>query len=97
MIITIPYKDGLTFFDVELDYDVVATGGPPAPPFDIKLLGWDLVQAWKVDPESESSIKDLDEVDPAWSEFLADYIGVTGTEISAICRDFELTRRDSVV
>jgi len=96
MIITIPYYDGLTFFDVEFDYDVIATGGPPEPPFDIKLFGWTLVQAWCVDLIVES-IKDLEGVDPAWNGFIADYYEVSKPEIMKICRDFELTQRDSVV
>lgn len=95
MLVTIPY-DSMTFLDVRFDYDVIATGGPPEPSFGIKLKGWQLVFPWRINPDIQQCVEEVDECQ-AFDDFLSDYYEMARPEIVELCREFELTSADGMV
>jgi|GEM_PF-6422498 len=96
VIVTIPYTDSMTFLDVDIHYDVVATAGPPNPPLEVTLTGWTLAGAWCVDPDSDDCVKAIDVCDD-FDQFVSDYYETAQQGFQEICRDFELTSAESVV
>lgn len=106
MRVTIPYNaaNGI-YLEVEVMYDIIATGGPPEPPFGIEVQGFSFVCARRVDDDSILELFELADFDSydlgedcePFEGYIEEYLTAHGEEIRAACRDFELTRDESMV
>jgi hypothetical protein len=50
ILVTAPYDGGDNFFDeivFHVYFDIIATGGPPAPPFDVTVVGVQYFDGWE--------------------------------------------------
>lgn len=108
MLVTIPTDEELVFLDFRLKYNVVATAGPPDPPLDVRLMGWEFVERWRVNPELPECVETLDKCDTCdvgleslsccpWSALITDYYSEHQLELREMCRNFELTCLESMV
>lgn len=106
MRVTIPYEpENGVYLEVDIEYEVIATGGPPEPPFDAVVTGWSFVERWHlVDDKVELLDSNEDyvnletgNVESPYDDFIVVYINNRWEETRAACRDFELTRDESMV
>lgn len=103
--ITIPLPgDETTFLDIDVTYDIIATGGPPASlPLDTVLTGWTFNTCWRLDPTAEDGTSDVElannlgELPTRYTQYIDKYVGDNFQAIQENCRDFELTRTERVV
>jgi hypothetical protein len=96
--ITIPSPvDDNTFVDIDVSYDVIATAGPPEPPLDTVLTGWKFIECWRVFPEKSFAIQYLEMDGSDYTDYIDQYVSDNFRQIQATCRDFELTRPETVV
>jgi len=109
MKLVIPFNpDPGTVLEIDVVYDVVATGGPPEPPFDIRLIGGTFIEHWRV-VEGVFGTVDVvavfdDYIDPSsaevktpYDEYIAKYLDNYKEAVRLRLREFELTKPESVV
>ncbi len=103
--ITIPLPGAKPIFlDIDITYDVIATGGPPSSlPLDTVLTGWTFNTCWRLDPAAEDGTSDMEltnnlgELPAQYTQYIDEYVGNNFRVIQENCRDFELTRTGCVV
>lgn len=100
--ITIPMPAGeVGFLDIEVNYDIIATAGPPKPPLDTFLTGWTFIECWRPlddgDMEAMCLEGDPGGLPPRYVQYIDKYVGDNFLDIQKTCRDFELTQTDNVV
>lgn len=96
--LTIPSPvDANTFFDIDVAYDVIATAGPPAPPLDAMLTGWKFIECWRVFPDKSFAIQYLEVDESDYTDYIDRYVGDNFRQIQDTCRDFELTRPETMI
>lgn len=96
--LTIPSPiDDDTFFDIDVSYDIIATAGPPAPPLDTVLTGWKFIECWRVFPDESFAIQFLEIDESNHTDYTDQYVSDNFRQIQDTCRDFELTRQETMV
>lgn len=97
-----------TFLELDITYEVIATSGPPEPPFNVELTDVRFVERWRIDTANDFGLELLDNsdeyydletdtVNSPYDEYIENFIRNNYDEIRADCVDFELTNSDSVV
>jgi len=109
MRLVIPFNlvEGI-FLEVDVAYDVVATGGPPEPPFDIALIGGTFIRPWRELEGISEVIEAIDvfagyidpdsgEVKAPYADYIVNYLKDNEEAIRHKCQEFELTKPESMV
>lgn len=93
------------YIDFDITYDVVATGGPPDPPLDVRITGFFFVERWRCTEEGSEildTFEDYTNLDnqtdsSPYDDFICEFIEKYSAEIRRLCREFELTSDDSMI
>jgi len=90
----IPLRSPGYYVTVFLNYNVVATGGPPDPPCDVVLKGGSFLELWQVRGSAgcieKRVILSAEDCKGSFDKFICNYIRRNRDELTTLCRQFEL-------